>query len=238
MRRLAAAFSAFLLCLTFPSTLSAPPVQAEPMGLVGRASGPYFVNLNSTGMILCLVLPDGVSADTPLSTLTVLQRLQVRVVTGTGSVIGPGRVLTAAHVVEGAAQCVFQDKPMTPLHFDRALDLAVLAVPLPTPAQLELHCGGLRRGREYLGVGWAYGRDFALQRFTFTGVYADMPLRNASQPALHQAIMSGEAHSGMSGGPVLDGAGRVVGVINVGGPGRGGVRDLSQTPLCGEHPSW
>lgn len=202
----------------------------SPFHLRDRTSGEYFLNLNTVGMIVCADFPDGVTIDTPPESLTIMQRMQTRFSSGTGTIIARNRVLTAAHVVRGFDVCVFKDKVLRTVYQDARVDTAVLVADLGDTPVTPVNCDGLTTG-EYLGFGFAGGKDFAVQRFTFGGDYTDSRLRDGTT-AFHQALVGGEAHAGMSGGPVVNGAGEVVAIINTGGPRVGGLRDLTDTPLC------
>ena len=223
-RFLAVLFTVFAL---FASSL-APP--ASPLGLTGSRQDPYFLNLNTVGLITCLKLPDGLGLE-DVKSMTDAQKAQARVFTGTGTIIARNRVLTAAHVVDGMTACMFRGKRMAIAYSDARLDTAVLTADLGDTPVTPVNCDGLQAGAEYLGIGYAGGVDFALQRLTFGGTYADQRLKTG-ETTHHQGLMGGEAYGGMSGGPIVNGAGEVVAIINTGGPKQTGARDLTETPLC------
>lgn len=203
---------------------------AAPFGLTGAPVQDYFLNLNTIGQIGCIKFPPGVTAETDPSTLNMFQMLQIKRGSGTGTIVARNRVLTAAHVVRGFDMCVFKGKVMRTVFIDDNIDTAVLVADLGDTPVTPVNCDGLQPG-EYLGFGFAGGKDFAIQRFNFTGIYADQQLADGGI-ARHQALVGGEAYRGMSGGPVVNGAGEVVAIINTGGANVGGIRDLTETPLC------
>lgn len=193
--------------------------------------GDIMVDLNTVGVITCLKLPDGVTLETDPRTLTPEQLSQVGRFVGTGTIIARNRVLTAAHVVRDMDICAFQGEVLRVVYQDDRLDTAVAVADLGVTPFTPVSCDGLQANTEYLGVGHAGGTRFALQRLSFAGAYGDVRLRDGST-AHHQALMGGTAHPGMSGGPILNGAGEIVGIINIGGPASTGARDLTETPLC------
>lgn len=222
---LAVLFSVFAL---LASTLA--PAQT-PWRWTGSTQDGYFLNLNTVSKITCIKLPDGMTLEQFGALAEAGRPPVVRNWSGTGTVIARNRVLTAAHVLDGATACLFQNKLLRTVYLDNRLDAAVAVADLGDTPVTPVNCDGLVAGTEYLGVGYAHGRDFAMQRFSFGGSYANQTLKGGGR-AVHQGVMGGEAHPGMSGGPVVNGAGEVVAVINTGGPDRAGVRDLTETPLC------
>lgn len=223
-RFLAVLFTVFAL---LASTLA--PTAAS-FGLKGSPQEGYFLNLNTVGLITCIRLPDGLGLK-DIDTMTPAQRAQARVFTGTGTIIARNRVLTAAHVVDNMTACVFKGKVMATAYLDDRLDTAVLTADLGDTPVTPVNCDGLQAGTEYLSIGFAGGVDFAIQRVTFAGTYADQRLKTGDV-SHHQGLMGGEAYGGMSGGPIVNGAGEVVAIVNTGGPRMTGARDLTETPLC------
>ncbi len=139
---------------------------------------------------------------------------------GTGFVVAPQRVVTNAHVVAGVDEPSVQVTGVGPLLpgrvvlFDPERDLAVLAVP-------DLRAAPLGLGRE-LGS----SADAVVAGFPLDGPYTSVPARvREVVPALGNDIYGEgevvrEVYSlattvapGNSGGPLLDGAGSVVGVV-------------------------
>lgn len=139
---------------------------------------------------------------------------------GTGFVAAPERVVTNAHVVAGVdaptVQVTGQGEalPGRVVVFDPERDLAVIAVP------------GL--GAAPLGLGQELGRsaDAVVAGFPLDGPYTSVPARvrevvqARGQDIYAQGEVVREVYSlattvepGNSGGPLLDGAGSVVGVV-------------------------
>lgn len=226
MRRLFAVFLAVFGLLTASLT----PAQ-EGFAPTRSAAGDILIDLHTVGLITCLRLPEGVTLATPPASLTPEQRAGVRVFTGTGTIIARNRILTAAHVVKDMDMCAFKGQVLRLVYMDERLDTAVAVADLGVTSVAPVSCDGLQSGQEYLGIGFAGGLRFALQRLSFAGAYGDVPLMSGDI-ARHQARMGGTAHPGMSGGPIINGAGEVVAIINIGGTNSTGARDLTETPLC------
>ena len=142
--------------------------------------------------------------------------------TGTGFVVdGKGHIVTAAHVVEGASSISvkFQDgttRTAKVLGTDEATDVAVLSV---DASGLTLHPLALGSSAS-LAIGdqvAAIGDPFTYQRSLSTGVVSGLD-RTISAPngfTVAHAIQTDAAlNPGNSGGPVLNAAGQVIGIVD------------------------
>ena len=154
--------------------------------------------------------------------------------TGSGFVVDSnGDILTNAHVIEGASRVTvqFEDNKTTDARIvgkDTSTDIAVLKV---NPSGLSLH--PLQLGdSSHVQVGdptIAIGNPFGLDRTLTTGVVSALQ-RRIDAPngfSIDHVIQTDAAiNPGNSGGPLLDAAGRVIGItsqIATGGGGNGNV---------------
>lgn len=147
------------------------------------------------------------------ATLRIRARTCFGVATGSGFAITDELLVTNRHVVEGA------DALQVSTWDGQSLDVAVSGIALTDDLALALVRGSLpvtlelheppSRGDAVVAVGYPGGREL---RFTHGRVLGEMPidLFGRAAPAIR---MSNEIRPGNSGGPLLDDAGRVVGVV-------------------------
>jgi S1-C subfamily serine protease len=154
--------------------------------------------------------------------------------TGSGFLIDKtGTILTNAHVVDGATKVTaqFADHKTVGAKVvgrDESTDLAVLKV---DPVGLDLHplalgdSGTVQVGDPTIAI----GNPFGLERTLTTGVVSALQRRIQAPNgfSIDDVIQTDAAiNPGNSGGPLLDGAGRVIGInsqIETGGGGNGNV---------------
>jgi hypothetical protein len=140
-----------------------------------------------------------------------------RVSSGTGFVVGPDRVLTNQHVVDGCDRIIARGADgrwlaaVPPAAVDQRLDLALLRIPgNPGPALPFRSAPPVRRGEGVVAYGFPLaGLLSADPKLTRGEVNALAGLGN--DPNTFQ--ISAEVQPGNSGGPLLDMQGRVVGVV-------------------------
>jgi S1-C subfamily serine protease len=154
--------------------------------------------------------------------------------TGSGFVLDKdGTIATNAHVVEGATRVTVQfgdnaAHPAKVLGVDKSTDLALLKI---DPKGVDLH--PLKLGSSHgLQVGdptVAIGNPFGLDRTLTTGVVSALQrqIRAPNGFTIDNVIQTDAAiNPGNSGGPLLDAAGRVIGInsqIETGSGGNGNV---------------
>jgi S1-C subfamily serine protease len=154
--------------------------------------------------------------------------------TGTGFVIDDkGDILTNAHVVDGAVKVTVQfsdDKTVDArvVGRDVSTDLALLRVD-PDGVDLQPLQLGSAKGVEVGDPAIAIGNPFGLSRTLTTGVISAKQRRIVAPNGFQiDNVLQTDApiNPGNSGGPLLDAAGRVIGInsqIETGGGGRGNV---------------
>jgi S1-C subfamily serine protease len=130
-----------------------------------------------------------------------------------------GHVVTNYHVVQGAQRAMVRladhsEWPARPVGFDPDHDLAVLLIEAPAERLRPLPRGtsrDLRVGQYTMAIGNPFGLDQTLT----TGVISALNRRiRAQNGRLIQGVIQTDAaiNPGNSGGPLLDSAGRVIGV--------------------------
>jgi putative serine protease PepD len=143
--------------------------------------------------------------------------------TGTGFVIDTnGTIVTNAHVVEGASQVQvrFEDaaKPVDAqvLGTDSSSDLAVLRVDASHTQKLKpltfADSNSVKVGDLALAIGYPLGLDQTLTQGIVSAVDGT-PIRSPNGFSIDKVIQTdAPINPGNSGGPLLDGAGRVIGI--------------------------
>lgn len=139
---------------------------------------------------------------------------------GSGFVVAPGRVITNAHVVAGVESPTVSVTgqgpalPATVVVFDPARDLAVLAVPELEAEPLPLGAP-IGRGESAVVVGFPGGGVFEARPARVRQVVQASGEDIYGSPGVVREVYSlaTRVQPGSSGGPVLDAAGDVVGVV-------------------------
>jgi S1-C subfamily serine protease len=153
---------------------------------------------------------------------------------GSGFVIDrDGHIVTNFHVVDGATsiRVGFSNRetvPATVVGTDPATDLALLRVDLPEEALVPLRLGdsdAVRVGAPVVAI----GNPFGLERTVTAGIVSALQraVTSPSGSTIDHVIQTdAPINHGNSGGPLLDAAGRVIGVnsqIETGGVAEGNV---------------
>ncbi|MFI9508207.1 MarP family serine protease [Nocardia sp. NPDC052566] len=138
---------------------------------------------------------------------------------GTGFVLAPQRVLTNAHVVEGATE-VSVDTPDGPRAatvavFDPSIDIAVLHVPGLTAPAVTVAPQPLDPGADAIVVGYPEGGRYtaAAARVRSRDVRPVPDIYRSTTVSRQLYAVSAPIRSGNSGGPLIDTQGRVLGVV-------------------------
>ena len=162
---------------------------------------------------------------------------------GTGEIIKPNLVLTAAHVVQDRNTCI--DTATGALGNivirDNTLDLALLQFPSDVLPQRIVHisCQGFKNGEVYYSLGWMLGKEFVIEKMIGTGIIIHSITTFSGGNFTNLYMLNGTLIPGMSGGPILDSEGEMVGtnqttdwngVDNMGH--YAGSRQLSDSFLC------
>ncbi len=147
------------------------------------------------------------------------------------SIGGDGRWLTARHVIQGCQQVVIRTAQRKGVKVQRIethpnADVAVLWTQGGAPS-LPLSGADLKTGQSGFGIGFpggnpgdVHGEILGRRVMRISGQYrTNEPVIAWSQ--LRRVPDNGPNLAGMSGGPMLDRAGRVIGIVVAGAPRRG-----------------
>jgi hypothetical protein len=148
---------------------------------------------------------------------------------GTAFQINSNTALTAAHV-SSIGGCKINGMPVEVVETDPSGDFAILRYHwFPRSRGLRLSCEGYRNGQVYVGIGFAKG--LPIQRALAGQYLTTLPKAKLEWATLFTPV---PFIPGMSGGPVFNGRGEVVGVVNAYSPffPLSFSRSLSDTSLC------
>ena len=205
-------------------SLQAPPAQGLSAEKIYRQDAPGVVQITATTVTQGASDPFNLTPSTPQTTQSL----------GSGFVIDKaGHIVTNYHVIEGAqkVQVSFsgQDEiAATVVGKDPSTDVAVLKIDAHARALTPLMLGD----SDGVTVGdpvYAIGNPFGLTRTLTTGVVSAVQRQIEapnSLPITHAIQTDAAINHGNSGGPLIDAAGRVIGVtsqIQTGGQQQGNV---------------
>jgi hypothetical protein len=146
---------------------------------------------------------------------------------GTAFRVGRNHWLSVAHVAT-LSHCEIDGQRVTTTEIDGKHDFARMDTAFGVPNGLAVNCAGFIPGHWYWAIGHAKGLPFQ----TALAVYATY-----ARDGNGKRVFIGEYDfiPGMSGGPVLDELGQVVGTVNAFIPGTpiSLSRELRDTSICG-----
>ena len=140
---------------------------------------------------------------------------------GSGVVIDrDGSILTAFHVVAGTESVTvrFHDGSTTTGTVSQEVperDLAVVAVGrLPAGVEPAVLSGGIRQGDPVLAIGAPFGLEGSVSRGVVSALGRTFVVEKTGQVLEDMIQFDAAVNPGSSGGPLVDGNGRVVGIVS------------------------
>lgn len=207
-----------MISLLAALTLSA----AQPTPVAISEPSPYFLDNATLVQVVCPVGDEG------------------HAYLGTAFYIGDGKFVTARHVVRNEeakgkplfGTCTVNGMPITVLDVGKGfVDYAMFTVPVYPPYRAILSCNGFSQSRIYYASGFAYGNPWVVtQRLVASGSKSPEP-----GVGYNEDLLRGSSTAGMSGGPVVDDTGVVVGMVSAGadqGETMEMFLSLADTPVC------
>jgi hypothetical protein len=145
---------------------------------------------------------------------------------GTAFRIGGNRFLSVAHVTIHSG-CAIDGHPIKVIENDTKLDFSIIEAGPKRIGGFKINCGGFQTSQWYWSNGFALGLSYQTTVALYSTAYDD----NTGKRIFigrHMVI------PGMSGGPVLNPAGEVVGLVNAYHPlfGLSFSRALKDTSVC------
>jgi hypothetical protein len=166
-----------------------------------------------------------VICETPVVTQ---QGVKIRVGKGTAWRLSKGHFASVSHVTRSAG-CRINGKPIHVAYDDPFGDFSLLLAEDDVEGGIKYDCAGFTHGKAYFSLGYARGSQ---QSVSIT-LYAN---NLATNPLFLWQMFSGieTVIPGMSGGPILNDAGEVVGSVNAYNTeqGKSWGRSLKETILC------
>lgn len=123
---------------------------------------------------------------------------------GSGVRLGDSLIITAAHVTAGGDQCHAYGAPLRVVRAELGRDVSFAEGELGGGLRALYSCDGIRPGRTYIAMGYAFGDAPNVELMVGTGEKRD----------LGRVVLKGRAYQGMSGGGVFTEAGVLVAIIN------------------------
>lgn len=171
-------------------------------------------------------------------------RVGQKVGIGTGTVVSDKLMFTASHVIDGAKTCtverrqVMRDTTETliVIRDEPSHDIALLRGSLG-PKSFEVSCTGFLIGQTYYMAGRPYGGNLVVVPLLATNRYVTGTPTIGLPTIEHLRVLIGATHPGMSGGPVVDDEGRVVGIVSsrpTNGVAETMAKELADTFVCAD----
>jgi hypothetical protein len=183
------------------------------------------------GAAMLAVLSASAPADAPDALLFVkyplIHRVDCDEGRGTAFRVGVNHWLSVAHVT-GMHNCTVDGNKIAVTEQDGGRDFARFDTMSAVPNGIRLNCHGFIPGHWYWSIGYARGAGFQ----TAVALYATY----AKSPDGKRALIGPyNVIPGMSGGPIVDEEGEVVGTVNAYIPGTpiSLSRELKDTSICG-----
>jgi S1-C subfamily serine protease len=175
------------------------------------------------------VPPPRTSATTPAPAVDAVKRSVVKVqapasscgtlLGGTGFVVAPQKVLTAAHVVAGSDSVTVGEEQLAGqvVSYDSSADVAILDVPELSAPSLDLAPLPVPVGTQATALGYPGGGAFTAVAASVRGLVdltgPDIYHLTKVTRAVYVVSIDGGLPAGASGGPLIDDNGRVLGVM-------------------------
>jgi V8-like Glu-specific endopeptidase len=166
---------------------------------------------------------------------------------GTAFAINSDTLVTANHVVGATGVCTNgnntsqladrdDDASYQVVRRDRDNDVAILRSTGYVEGSYRVNCDPMDSSKTYVYAGYPHGgRDLQTSGGT-PGDHYYTAQTNSGETTHLRGVTGGTPVGGMSGGPVLNNQGQVVGVVIGYSPGNGqaAVKELRDTPVCSE----
>lgn len=180
------------------------------------------------------------SLQIPAVNVDTIRRIRCAKSHGTGFMVGKDTMITAHHVIDGATGCVDDEtgNALEVISFNRDQDTAVVRFANMPKRWLKVDCGRFVTDQTYYALGFAgVGQaDIMLTRMRGRANYESG--RDGQNFASFWAMRSlaGVIIGGMSGGPIINDRGHVVGMNNLTGDyyKTGLSREMADTYLCND----